>query len=101
MIYKIERLQLSSKVVGDDCWQEKNSKGFKRRLRNCPFNLLVIRRLQKEAKELSIQLVGDKRTNHLEERGNDTIHARSNWDFDVKCATIQFYGKDVNSWKAK
>jgi len=78
MIYKIERLQLSSKVVGDDCWQEKNSKGFKRRLRNCPFNLLVIRRLQKEAKELSIQLVGDKRTNHLEERGNDTIHARSN-----------------------
>jgi len=32
------------KVVGDDCWQEKNSKGFKKRLRNCPFNLLVIRR---------------------------------------------------------
>jgi len=60
-----------------------------------------LQRLQKEAKELSIQLVGDKRTNHLEERGNDTIHARSNWDFDVKCATIQFYGKDANSWKAK
>jgi len=43
MIYKIKWLQLSSKVVGDDFWQEKNSKGFKRRLRNCPFNLLVIR----------------------------------------------------------
>jgi len=37
---------------------------------------------------LSIQLVGDSRTNHLEERGNDTIQARSNSDFDVKCATI-------------
>jgi hypothetical protein len=37
------RLLLSSKVVGDDCWQEKNSKGFKKRLRKCPFNLLVIR----------------------------------------------------------
>jgi hypothetical protein len=43
MIYEIERPLLSSKVVGDDCWQEKNSKGFKKRLRNCPFNLLVIR----------------------------------------------------------
>jgi hypothetical protein len=43
MIYEIERLLLSSKVVADDCWQEKNSKGFKRRLRNCPFNLFVIR----------------------------------------------------------
>jgi hypothetical protein len=43
MIYKIERLLLSSKVVGDDCWPEKNSKGFKKRLRNCPFNLLVIK----------------------------------------------------------
>jgi hypothetical protein len=60
MIYKIEQLQLSSKVVGDDCWQEKNSKGFKKRLRN-------------------------SRTNHLEERGNDTIQARSSSDFDVKC----------------
>jgi hypothetical protein len=43
MKYEIERLLLSSKVVGDDCWQEKNSKGFKMRLRNYPFNLLVIR----------------------------------------------------------
>jgi hypothetical protein len=42
MIYEIERLLLSSKVVGDDCWQEKISKGFKTRLRNCAFNLLVI-----------------------------------------------------------
>jgi hypothetical protein len=56
MIYQIEQLLLSFKVVGDHCWQEKNSKDFK-----------------KEAKELSIQLVGDLRTNHLEERGNETI----------------------------
>jgi hypothetical protein len=27
----------------------------------------------------------------------DTIQARSNLDFDVKCATIQFYGKSYNS----
>ena len=80
MIYEIEWLLLSSKVVGDDCWQEKNSKGFK-----------------KEAKELSIQLVGDLRTNHLEERGNDTIQERSHSDFDIKCATIQFYGNSHNS----
>jgi hypothetical protein len=32
-----------------------------------------LQRLQKEAKEFSIQLVGDSRMNHLEERGNDTI----------------------------
>jgi hypothetical protein len=43
-----------------------------------------LKRLQKEAKELSIQLIGDSRTNHLEERGNDTIQKRSNLDFDVK-----------------
>jgi hypothetical protein len=42
IIYEIEQLLLSSKVVGDYCWQGKNSKGFKKRLRNCPFNLLVI-----------------------------------------------------------
>jgi hypothetical protein len=35
--------------------------------------------------------------NHLEETGNDTIQARSNLDFDVKCATIQFYGNNHNS----
>jgi hypothetical protein len=28
-----------------------------------------LQRLQKEAKELSIQLIGDSRTNHLEESG--------------------------------
>jgi len=71
MIYKIERLQLSSKVVSDDYWQKKG-----------------LQRLQKEAKEFSIQLVGDSRMNHFEERGNDTIQVRSNSDFDVKCATI-------------
>ena len=43
MKYEKERLLLSSKVVGDDGLQEKKSKGFKMRLRNCPFNLLVIR----------------------------------------------------------
>jgi len=32
MIYEIERLLLLSKVVGDECWQEKNSKSFKKRL---------------------------------------------------------------------
>jgi hypothetical protein len=56
-----------------------------------------LQRLQKEAMELSIQLVGDSRTNHLEERGNDMIQERSNSDFDVKCATIQFYGNSHNS----
>jgi len=39
-----------------------------------------LQRLQKEAKELSIQLVGDSRMNHLEERANDMIQARSNSD---------------------
>ena len=56
-----------------------------------------LQRLQKEAKEFSIQLVGDSRTNHLEDRGNDTIQERSNSDFDVKCATISFYGNSHNS----
>jgi hypothetical protein len=35
--------------------------------------------------------------NHLEDRGNDTIQERSNSDFDVKYATIQFYGNSHNS----
>jgi hypothetical protein len=56
-----------------------------------------LQKLQNEAKELSIQLVGDSRTNHLEERRNDTIQARSNSDFDVKRAPIQFYGNNHNS----
>jgi len=46
---------------------------------------------------LSIQLVSDSRMNHLEESGNDMIQARSNLDFDVKSATIQFYGNSHNS----
>jgi hypothetical protein len=53
--------------------------------------------LQKKAKEFSIQLVGDSRTNHLEDRGNDTIQERLNSDFDVKCATIQVYDNIPNS----
>ena len=56
-----------------------------------------LQRLKKKAEELSIQLVYDSRTNHLQERGNDTIQERSNSDFDVKCATIQFYGNSHNS----
>jgi len=32
-----------------------------------------LQRLQKEAMELSIQLIGDSRMNHLEERRNDMI----------------------------
>jgi len=57
----------------------------------------ALQSLQQEANKLSIQLVSDSRTNHLEERGNDTIQARSNLDFDVKCATIQFYSNSYNS----
>jgi hypothetical protein len=34
--------------------------------------------------------------NDLEERGNDMIQLRSNSDFDVKCATIQFYDNSHN-----
>jgi len=45
--------------------------------------------LQKEAKELSIQLLGDSRMNNLEERGNDTIQERSNSDFDVKVSVLR------------
>jgi hypothetical protein len=47
-----------------------------------------LQRLQKEAKELSIQLFSDSRTNYLEDRGNDTIQERSSSDFDVKYTTI-------------
>jgi hypothetical protein len=42
MIYEIERLLLSSKVVGGDCWKKRTPKASKKRLRNCPINLLVI-----------------------------------------------------------
>jgi len=59
-------------------------------IQSCWQRLLVgkkLQRLQKEVKELSIQLVDDSRTNHLEKRGNDTIQARSNSDFKVKMCT--------------
>jgi hypothetical protein len=75
MIYEIEQLLLSSKVVGDDCWARLLARK-------------ELQRLQKEAKELSFQLLGDSRMNHHEERGNDTIQKRSNLDFDVKIASI-------------
>jgi len=42
MIDKREGLLPSSKVVGNDRWQEKNSKGFKKRLKLCPLSLLMI-----------------------------------------------------------
>ena len=73
---------------------------IKRTIQSCWRRLLArkeLQRLQKEAKELSIQIVGDSRMNHLEERGNDTIQARSNSDFDVKCAAIQVYSNNYNS----
>jgi hypothetical protein len=37
-----------------------------------------------------------KRKGGFKRRG-DTIQARSNLDFDVTCATIQFYGNSYNS----
>jgi hypothetical protein len=60
-----------------------------------------LQRLQKEARELSIQLFGDSRMNYLEDRGNDTIQERSNSDFDVKYTTIQFYSNSHNSQSAR
>jgi hypothetical protein len=56
--------------------------------------------MKQEDKELSIKPVGNSRMNHLEERGNDTIRAtkkQSDSDFDVKCATVQFYDNNHNS----
>jgi hypothetical protein len=66
-------------------------------IKRCWRRLLARKELQKEAKELSIQLVGDSRRNHQQDRGNDTIQERSNSDFDVKCATLQFYSNSHNS----
>jgi hypothetical protein len=48
-------------------------------------------------KQLSIKPVGDSRTNHLEERGNDTIQVRSHSDFNVKFSIIHFYSIEHNS----
>jgi len=56
MIDEREGLLPSSKVVGNDYWQEKNFK-----------------MLQKKAKTLSFIPVNDSRTNHIKKTGNDTI----------------------------
>jgi protein involved in sex pheromone biosynthesis len=37
-----KRLLPSSKVLGDDCWQKNNFKGFKKRIKICPLSLLMI-----------------------------------------------------------
>jgi carboxypeptidase C (cathepsin A) len=82
------------------CNDEIRNKTASTFIQSCWQRLLArkeLQRLQNEAKGLSIQLVSDSRTNHLEERGNDTIQARSNSDFDVKSAPIQFYGNSHNS----
>jgi hypothetical protein len=44
MINEKEGLLPSSKVVGDNCWLEKNSKGLKKRLNFFPLSLLMIQR---------------------------------------------------------
>jgi len=59
-----------------------------------------LQRLKQEAKKLSIKPIGDSRTNHLEERGNDTIQAMKkqfNSDSDLKYTTVQFHGNSHNS----
>jgi hypothetical protein len=56
-----------------------------------------LQRLKQEAKELSIKPVGDSTTNHLDERGNDTIQVRSDSDFNVKFPIILFYAIEHNS----
>jgi hypothetical protein len=56
-----------------------------------------LQRLQQEANEFSIKLIGDSRMSRLEERRNDTIKARSSLDFGLKCSTIQFYAIEDNS----
>jgi len=56
-----------------------------------------LQRLQQEANEFSIKLIGDSRMSHLEERRNDTIKARSVLDFGVKFSTIRFYVIEDNS----
>jgi len=43
MIDEREGVPPLSKVVGNDCWQEKNSKGFKKRLKLYLLSLLMIR----------------------------------------------------------
>ena len=48
---------------------------------------------KKESMSLS-RILGEMKQ---EERGNGTIQARANSDFDVKCAAIQFYRNNHNS----
>jgi hypothetical protein len=43
MVDRRKGLLPSSKALGNDCWQEKNSKDFKKRLKIYPFSLLMIR----------------------------------------------------------
>jgi hypothetical protein len=81
---KKERRKNAGMMIYESCWRRLLARK-------------EVQRLQKKAKELSIQLVGDSRMNHLEERGNDTIQTRSNSDFDVKYATIEFYSNNYIS----
>jgi hypothetical protein len=59
-----------------------------------------LQRLQKKAKTFSLIPINDSRTNHLEERGNDTNRAmkkQSDTDYDVKYTTVKFNDKSRNS----
>jgi hypothetical protein len=56
-----------------------------------------LQRLQQEANEFSIKIIGDSRMSHLEERRNDMIKARSILDFGIKFSTFQFYAIEDNS----
>jgi len=59
-----------------------------------------LQRLKQKAKELSIKPVGDSRTNHIEEKGNDTTWAmkkQSDSDSNVKYVIVQFYNNSHNS----
>ena len=56
-----------------------------------------LQRLQQEANEFSIKFIGDSRMSHLEEKGTDTMNARSVLDFGIKFSTIQFYTIEDNS----
>jgi hypothetical protein len=48
------------------------------------------KRLQQEAQELPIIPIGDSRMNHLEERGNNMIQARSDLNFGVNFLLSSF-----------
>jgi len=65
-------------------------------IQNCWRQVLArkeFQRLKQEAKEVSIVLIKDSRTNLFEERGNDTIQEeveQANSDFGAKSSTVQF-----------